>query len=124
MRPDPYTQCVLALEYMATAVHAGDMSALQLAAFVWAQRSDEILAGKESWADQHLPAIRLGGGTVPAHKRTRPVTGGPLSPPSPGDPYLAYDHLGDLEGTRDIVFAAVEAHLAAAGIELDHDHRP
>lgn len=121
MTPDPYSQCVLALDYMATAAQAGDLSALQLSAFLWAHRSDAILNGEETWADQRLPLIRLGGGSVPAHKRVPPVTGGHLSPPSHGDPYLSYENLGDTEGTMDIVRNALEAIFASAGIEINRD---
>lgn len=118
MQPDPYTQCVLALEYMATAVHAGDMSALQLAAFVWAQRGDYIIKGEESWADQHLPSVHFGGVGASANNRVRPVLGGPLSPPSPGDLYLLDHDMDDQEAVRTIIVAAVEASLAAAGVEI------
>lgn len=91
MNSNPYTQCVLALEYMATAVHCSDLSALQLAAFVWAQRGDHILRGEETWADQKMPQVHLGGGGVSAIHRVRPEGGGPLPPPLPGDPY--HQHL-------------------------------
>ena len=118
MTHDPFSQCVVALEYMATAVHAGDLSALQYAALMWSEFSNHILKGELSWADLRLPLVRFGGSSVHAGQRVRPVTGGPLSPPSPGDPYLPYDRVDDIEGAKDIVLAAVEASLAAAGIEV------
>lgn len=111
-----YGQAIAALEYMATAVAAGDSSALHFAAFVWAQRGDNILLGMETWADQRMPPIVMGGGVVEAPLRTRKL--GPLDPPQPGDAHIPAGEEVTLQNSSDVRAAWVMKLADAAGVDV------
>lgn len=49
------------LSHAEKCLRLGDSSALLVTIFIWSQRSERILAGEETFEDQHCPEPSLGG---------------------------------------------------------------
>lgn len=58
------------LNDLESSVRMGDLPRCSFIAFVWSQRRDHLLAGEETWADQRIPDVSIGG-TVPIIERAR-----------------------------------------------------
>lgn len=117
---DPYAQCVLALDYISDAIRVSDVSALHFAAFVWAQRCDAILGGEETWADQRMPPLVVGGGSVSAIHRIRPSAAvqTPLRPPSEGEPFSTTEEIEDPNKLREIALYHIKKMYGKDAAEM------
>lgn len=67
IEPEPPTDnaaldaMIAALIDLEESIRMGDFDRLHKVAFVWAQRHEYLLAGTETWADQKIGPVRLGG---------------------------------------------------------------